>query len=224
MKESLSMVPLAPDQKFAFQCQRCGACCRHVRESVPLESLDLYRIAKYLKKKGQVSGVEDVLQQFAVPVLLDACGYMAFTLKVTGPEDCCIFLKDGKCSIHEVNPRACRTYPIEINPGGLEPLLCMDYPHHFTGPQRTVCRWVKKYFTKEDQEFLECEVDTVLRIAKLLKQVPEKEKAHALQLFLYYKYTAFELDRLFMKQYRENNGRLLTVLEKMVKKPDITVR
>lgn len=212
------MVPLASDQKFAFQCQRCGACCRHVRESVPLESLDLYRIAKYLKKKGQVSGVEDVLQQFAVPVLLDACGYMAFTLKVTGSEDSCIFLKDGRCSIHEANPRACRTYPIEINPGGLVPLLCTDYPHHFTGPQRTVGRWVKKYFTKEDQEFLKYETDAVLRIAKLLKQIPEKEKAHALQLFLYYKYTAFELDRPFMEQYQENNRRLLMALEKIVKK------
>ncbi|WP_283684713.1 YkgJ family cysteine cluster protein [Parablautia sp. Marseille-Q6255] len=218
MKECLSMVPMVPKQKFAFQCKRCGACCRHVRESVPLESLDIYRIAKYLKKKGQVSDIEGVLQQFTVPVLLNACGYIVFTLKVTGPEDSCIFLQDGRCSIHEVNPRACRTYPIEINPGGLEPLLCVDYPHHFTGPQRTVDRWVKKYFTKEDQVFLQCEVEVVLRIAKLLKQIPENEKVHALPLFLYYKYTAFDLDRPFMEQYRENNGRLLTVLEKMIGK------
>ena len=218
MKECLSMVPMVPKQKFAFQCKRCGACCRHVRESVPLESLDIYRIAKYLKKKGQVSDIEGVLQQFTVPVLLNACGYIVFTLKVTGPEDSCIFLQDGRCSIHEVNPRACRTYPIEINPGGLEPLLCVDYPHHFTGPQRTVDRWVKKYFTKEDQVFLQCEGEVVLRIAKLLKQIPENEKVHALPLFLYYKYTAFDLDRPFMEQYRENNGRLLTVLEKMIGK------
>ena len=213
---NLKVVPVTSGEKFAFQCRRCGACCRHVKESVPLESLDAYRIAKYLKEKGEASCVEDVLERFAVPVLLDGCGYMAFMLAVTGEEDACVFLRDGRCSVHEVKPRACRTYPIEISPDGSETLLCMDYTHHFEGPQRSVERWVQKYFTQEDKEFLDCDTGAVMTIAKLLRQVPEREAAHAIALFMYYKYAVLELEKPFTEQFEKNNGRLIAALEKIV--------
>lgn len=48
------MVPVAPSDRFPFRCRMCGACCRHVRESVPLESLDAFRLAKYLRDKGEM--------------------------------------------------------------------------------------------------------------------------------------------------------------------------
>ena len=38
MKEFMAkMVPVEPKEHFPFHCQQCGACCRHVKESVPLE-------------------------------------------------------------------------------------------------------------------------------------------------------------------------------------------
>lgn len=216
------MVPVTSSQRFSFQCKRCGACCRHIAESVPLESLDVYRIAKHLKEKGKVSCVDDVLEKYAESVLLDEYGYMTFVLKTIGSEAACIFLKNDRCSIHEVKPRACRTYPIEISPGEqekYEKFLSMDYPHHFNGPQRSVEKWIRRYFTEEDQKFFDCDTGFVIRIARMLRQIPEREIAHAINLFIYYKYEALELEKPFMEQFEENNKKLVVALGKMVQEP-----
>lgn len=213
------MVPIASSQRFSFQCQQCGACCRHVQGSVPLESLDVYRLARHLREKEKVSCVDDVLGKYAEPVLLNECGYMIYVLKTTGLEESCIFLKNNRCSVHGAKPRACRTYPLEVSPGEkekYEQVLSMEYPHHFRGPQRSVEKWLLRYFTKEDQEFLDCDSGSALRIAGLLKAVPKGEIAYAINLFIYYKYVALDLDKPFLEQFRENNENLIASLEKIV--------
>ena len=92
MKEFMTkMVPVNLSDRFPFKCRMCGACCRHVRESVPLESLDAFRLAKHLRDKGEnVSCVEDVLAAYAEPVLLSENGYTVFMLKTVGADDACI--------------------------------------------------------------------------------------------------------------------------------------
>ncbi len=104
MKEFMTkMVPVNLSDRFPFKCRMCGACCRHVRESVPLESLDAFRLAKHLRDKGEnVSCVEKVLAAYAEPVLLSENGYTVFMLKTVGADDACIFLKDNRCTIHSV--------------------------------------------------------------------------------------------------------------------------
>ncbi len=89
MKEFLmKMVPVTPKERFAFQCRQCGACCRHVRESVPMESLDASRLARYLRDKGEpIQCMDDVLAKYAIPVLLHESGYMVFMLSTVGPDD-----------------------------------------------------------------------------------------------------------------------------------------
>ena len=32
-----------------YQCRRCGQCCRHIKDSLMVESLDAYRLANYLR-------------------------------------------------------------------------------------------------------------------------------------------------------------------------------
>lgn len=142
MKEfMMKMVPVDPRDHFPFQCQQCGACCRHVRESVPLESLDAFRLAKYLRDRGEpIRCMDDVLARYAIPVLLHESGYTVFMLSTVGPDDACIFLKDNQCTIHAAKPRACRTYPISVGPamaGGFEAYLSMEQTHHFNGPQQS---------------------------------------------------------------------------------------
>lgn len=36
--------PVSSSEQVSFHCKHCGACCRHVRESVPLNTLDAYRL------------------------------------------------------------------------------------------------------------------------------------------------------------------------------------
>lgn len=222
MKDFLmKMVPVSPSDHFPFQCMQCGACCRHVKESVPMESLDAFRLARYLRNKDKrIKCMDDVLAMYAEPVLLHESGYMIFMLKTIGPEDACIFLKDNRCTIHEVNPRACRTYPISVGPdgeGGQEQYLSMEQPHHFDGPQMSVKKWVRKRCTREDFDFWETDVGSARELALLLEKIPEYRKPQALMLFLRYKYSDFDLDKPFTEQFRSNNEKLLTALSKLAR-------
>ena len=40
---------LKPEDKFVFQCQMCGNCCRNRSESILLTGADTFRIAKKLE-------------------------------------------------------------------------------------------------------------------------------------------------------------------------------
>ncbi len=217
MKEFLmKMVPVAASGRFPFQCRRCGACCRHVRQSVPLETLDAFRLAKYLRDRGEpINCIDDVLARYTEPVLLHESGYTVFMLKVVGPEDACVFLQDNRCTIHEVNPRACRTYPISVGPdghGGYEQYLSMEQPQHFQGPQMSVKKWVQKRCSSQDREFWEIDVGSARELAQLLERIPQERKAQAMLLFLLYRYSDFDLNKAFIPQFRNNTEKLLEAL------------
>lgn len=221
MKEFLlKMVPITPSDRFSFRCRQCGACCRNVRESVPLESLDVFRLAKYFRNNGsETKSMDDVLAKYTEPVLLHESGYMVFMLKTVGTDNACVFLKGNKCTIHEVNPRACRTYPISVGPdgkGGYEQFISMEQPHHYNGPQMSVKKWVQRRCSKQDLTFWDEEYNTVKEIAQLLGNVPDADKARAMMLFIRYKYSEFDLDKSFIEQYKRNNNRLITALRRLV--------
>lgn len=215
----LKMVPVQSSEHIPFRCIGCSKCCRHVRQSVPLESLDLFKLAQYLKKQGVPIGcTDDIIERFTEPAMLDECGYFALFLKVSGPDDACIFLKDNRCSIHTVKPRACRMYPFAADPqedGSFKPILSTEYEHHFTGSKVHVKTWMKKYFTVEDQEFLRLDMGAATEIARLLRRIPEAQKTTAVFHFLRYKYSDFDLEQPFLDQYRRNTHKLLAVLHRM---------
>lgn len=220
MKEFLmKMVPVTLSDQFPFRCKMCGACCRHVKESVPMESLDAFRLARFLRSQDEnIQSTDDVLERYTDPVLLHESGYMIFMLKTVGPEDACIFLKDNRCTIHEVKPRACRTYPMSVGPdghGGHEQYLSMEQPHHFDGPQMSVKKWVRKRCSQEDFEFWDTDVGSARDIAMLLEKIPQDRMKQALFFFLRYKYSDFDLDKPFIPQFKNNNQKLLDALRNL---------
>lgn len=213
----MKMVPVAASDHFPFRCERCGVCCRHVKQSVPLETLDAFRLARYLRDRGEpIRCIDDVLTKYTEPVLLHESGYTVFMLKVVGSDDACIFLKDNRCTIHEVNPRACRTYPLSVGPdsyGGCKQYLSMEQLHHFHGPQMSVKKWVQKRCSSQDREFWEIDVGSARELAQLLERVPQEKKARAILLFLLYRYSDFDLDKSFIPQFRDNTEKLLKALQ-----------
>lgn len=101
-----------------YQCRRCGQCCRHIKDSLMVESLDAYRLANYLRGcDPNICTIDDVLTRYCEPMPLTQECFPIFMLKTTGPDDSCIFLKDGLCSIYEARPRTCRLYPFSVGPG-----------------------------------------------------------------------------------------------------------
>ena len=212
-------VGITPSSRVRFRCQGCGKCCLRVKEGVPVDSQDVFRMAKYLRDKGEdILCPDDFLARYAEPVLLDECGYFVYMLKTVGEENACIFLKDNRCTIHDENPRACRLYPFVVNPDprGLHSyLLSREYPHHFTGPVVQTKSWMKKRFPKEDRLFLQTDFGGAKDIAELLRKIPERNRTQAVMHFLRLKYSEYDLDQPFLDQYRRNQDKLLAILNRM---------
>ncbi len=59
------IIPVSGNQKIAFQCQRCSACCRHVENKVMLEPYDVYQLALHFQSEGQSLKPEDICAQYA---------------------------------------------------------------------------------------------------------------------------------------------------------------
>ena len=160
-----------------------------------------------------------MLSRYAEPVPLHECGYFIYTLKTVGSDDACIFLKNNRCIIQAAKPRACRIYPLVAEPDGASSFqyyLSMEKSHHFTGRKFKARDWMNQYFTQEDRAFVNEDISAALEIARLLRQIPEAYKHRALFCFLLYKYTDFDLDQPFQKQYENNNKKLIASLEAMI--------
>ena len=186
---------------------------------MPVDSQDVFRMAKYLRDKGEdILCTDDFLARYAEPVLLDECGYFVYMLKTVGEENACIFLKDNRCTIHDENPRACRLYPFVVNPDprGLHSyLLSREYPHHFTGPVVQTKSWMKKRFPKEDRLFLQTDFGGAKTLADLLRKIPERNRTQAVMHFLRLKYSEYDVDQPFLDQYRRNQDKLIAILNRM---------
>ena len=208
-----------PCEKIHFKCVSCGACCRHVKQQVSVEAIDAYRIARYLRNHGEdIRYMDDFLEKYAEPVLLDECGYFIYFLKTRGNDDACIFLENNRCKIHVVNPRACKTYPFVIEPddkGNFTYWLSKEREHHFDGPIVHPKLWIKKRFTSGDRTFLTMDFGRAKEIATLLRKIPEDRLVSALLNFQFAKYGGIDLDKPFIPQYEKNMQQLIKNLSRM---------
>lgn len=75
-----NLVKLKPKDNVPFKCIGCGECCKHVKEQVPVETLDAFRIARYLMEQDKsITCMDDFWERFAEPALLDECGYFVYS-------------------------------------------------------------------------------------------------------------------------------------------------
>ncbi len=212
---------VTPSTKVRFKCVGCGECCRYVKETVPVDSWDAFHMAKYLRDSGEdIYFVDDFLQKYAEPALLNECGYFVYFLKSVGPEGACIFLKDNRCSIHKAKPRACRLYPFVVDPnesGAHHYLISREKPHHFKGPQTETKKWVNQFFPTPEREYLQADFSKAKEIADLLRAVPAERQTEAVLHFQRFLYSGFDLDQPFWPQFKRNQTCLLAVLARMAK-------
>ena len=95
-------VRVTPSDKIRFRCTLCGACCRNVKETVPVSCQDAFYLTKHLRDLGMdIYCVDQFLEQYAEPALLDECGFFVYFLKSVGEDNACIFLKENRCSVQE---------------------------------------------------------------------------------------------------------------------------
>lgn len=84
---------------LSFECQRCGGCCGGFPGYVWISQKEIAALASFLKMSPDL-----FLSTYARKV--DGC----YTLKEVAGWNC-IMLKNGRCSVYEVRPIQCRTFP-----------------------------------------------------------------------------------------------------------------
>ena len=213
MMELFNVKPLSKRERFQFKCTRCGDCCRNIKQSVMLESLDAYRLAKLLSQTDpSIREMEDMLLKYADPIPLTDTGFPIYVLKTVGDDDACIFLKESGCSVYSARSRTCRTYPITVGPNergaDFDYLLCREKSHHFVGGSIRTKDWLRENFKWEDQEFLRAEYESIAKLGWLINRVSEHNEPRAIMAMLHARYFNFDLSQPFMPQFCSNMSRL----------------
>lgn len=91
-------VPYFEDEALRFECTQCGACCERPGV-IYMEDEDIARIAEHLK-----ISVEEVQSE-----MLTQEGGL-WVIKVTRSRQCRFYV-DKKCTIHDIKPLQCKSYP-----------------------------------------------------------------------------------------------------------------
>ena len=203
-----------PDDYFRYDCSGCGDCCRNVKDAVMVESLDLYRLARFL---GMEMG-EFALQYTNTAFLAPA--FPILMLKTKQHMDACIFLKASRCGIHSSKPRTCRTYPLGIGPDDERPgswlhFIVSKKQHHFTGRRRRVGDWMSESLTPEDLPFVTADYACTGALAKLMKRIGSRHEDDVVKLIMCYRYVFYDMDEDFMPQYTRNMELLKERLERL---------
>jgi Fe-S-cluster containining protein len=189
-----------------------------------LESLDAYRIARYLKPTGhEFDGVATVFADYATPKLLSsALEYPIFLMNTAGARNACVFLKDNRCSVRTAKPRTCRMYPLSAGQNGrldgFDYFIVSQKRHHFSGTNIRVGDWMDENFSEEDRAFVLMDIRSAAALAPILRALKKArvDEARVLEPLLFYKYFNFELDEPFLPQCERNNDVLLRVLRRML--------
>ena len=79
--EITNAVRVTPSTRIRFKCTGCAECCRHVKQTVPVDSRDAFQITKYLIESGEeISCTDQFLVQYAEPAMINECGYFVYFL------------------------------------------------------------------------------------------------------------------------------------------------
>lgn len=71
-----------------------------------------------------------------------------------------------------------------------------------------VSEWLRAYSSKEDEDFLVIDYNSVTTLAKILQRIDRKHEKEVVKLVLFWRYTAFDTSRDFLQQYTRNIGLL----------------
>ena len=205
--------------RVRFRCKRCGECCRHVKNTVIIESLDAYNLAKHLNVR-----MDEIYLEYADSLFIEDTEYPVFALKTVGEKDSCVFLKGNRCTVQEAKPRTCRMYPFWVEPceaevGSFQYNFTSERPHHPKGSLVRVKDWMRDNFSDEYKAFLTEEWRAIKELAPAMKAAYAvfPDKADLLRLILMYRYFMFELDMPFLEQHKANNKTLLKIIEDRIR-------
>jgi Fe-S-cluster containining protein len=179
-----------------------------------LTTFDLFHLARFLKRP-----IEEVVNDYIVPVDIFGVGYPFFTLKTKPHGDVCVFYKGG-CSVQEAKPLPCRLYPLNIEPGphdGLSYCLVSQKQHHYTGEAHRVAGWMAENLAPDDRRFMVDWFVRALEHGRLIRKIKANAESRdefepLMASVLWLMYFCYKPQDGFWPQYERN----MALLDKLL--------
>lgn len=206
-------IPVRPKAWVSFQCNRCSACCCNIEDQLNLSPLEAYRIASFFCKQGTNMSVRDVYDKYAHLHIVEKL-LPLFVMNTDGPNNSCVFLQDGRCSIYDARPTTCRIYPFFAVPGvrgrKWEIFQCFDrHAVHFSDGKILVKDWMFQNFKKEDQKFMIMEAEFMPKFGQMMRKFGDKWLNKNITKILGAIYFDYDLTLPFLAQYAKNTEMVL---------------
>jgi Fe-S-cluster containining protein len=214
MNQIVMFDEIKANETFRFMCQNCGDCCRNVKSTVMVESLDLFCIARHFNLD-----MTEAAEQFT-EVAAVGWGAPILLMKANLNEDC-IFYKNNRCEIQSVKPRACRLYPLSMGPEDREAknfiiLKSQERQFHYTGKEHIAGEWVAENMNGESYAYVTTEYRQLRELGRILNRIPREKEDEVLGKMLLYRFFMFNTSESFMPQYVRNMALLKAELERMI--------
>ena len=137
---------VSTNASIPFRCQKCGKCCKNLKDSLMLESIDIFYLTKSLRRHdSSITCTDDMLERYTHVAAIER-GFPIYQANTVGVDAACVFLENDRCRIYDARPLVCRMFPFGIAPGekgrDFRFYLVMDQSHHFGAGQVIVKDWL----------------------------------------------------------------------------------
>ena len=227
--ENYEKMRIGIDDSFSFHCTQCGKCCIH-REDILLNAKDLYKIAKHLKLSP-----EQVIAQYCEVYIGDSSRLPVVRLNPRGAVHRCPFLKNQKCSIHQVKPVVCAMFPlgrairIQLDQQVKTEMTTSKIEYIFNHPEcgdrsetQTVRDWLNMFEVPIDDEFFIRWQQTLSDVARKIHEIEPVYSSKVMSMVWNGVYTLlylqYDTDREFDKQFELNSKVLVDIVEQLPSK------
>ena len=212
-------VPVTALTQIAFECQRCGNCCRD-RASAPiiLTSYDAYRLAGALGMRSTL----DLLEARIVSVAPNAYGLPICALSVTLEGACCL-LDGNDCAVHNAKPAVCALYPLGrvYDTEAHRYTYIQPYGNRCAGSSKgcamAAMQWLDG-MKEEEQLYAACEQAYAEVARSFLEITDEHYLERAFYRTVWALFGGFSPRKEFLPQLTENMRGLRPLLKKAIKK------
>ena len=227
-------VTVRPKDWVPFRCRLCGSCCRDLRGNLMPEQLDAHRLARFLRERGELEFMEDFYTKYTYPDMLEGF-FPIFMMNTAGPDDSCVFLENGRCSVHDCKPTVCALFPLGrviIGEKFGEPIEDLDnlqvkymLNEHSCGSAKrvnTVRSWLARFGIPEHDEFYLLWNKVLMSLTPAIMKLEEaKVSEPVLSMFwdaIYQTlYLQYDTNQDFMPQFQAAADKLLRLSEEIMK-------
>ena len=181
---------ISSNAKIPFRCQRCGKCCRGIQDSLMLEPMDVFHLARFLHETdNSISCTDDFLEKYAHASAIEG-NYPVYLINTVGDDASCVFLdNENHCTVYGGRPLVCRMFPFGVAPGikgsDFRFYICEDHSHHFGTGQVIAKNWISDNFSKEARAFIRMETALLADIGKPLARLSAEAYGKKAFLLLY---------------------------------------